>query len=195
MNRKVNRGYFQTVNPYIEATTKRIKRSEFEEIIEKPLIFDNGDVMFYIGNNLFCLDGGGDDALDYKELEGEYIEIVIDSVIINKKISNAFNAIKESIAEDNKKYEQLQEVKKTYVMLDNKNGCYKIGVSNNPTYRESTLQSEKPYISLIMTKEDNIEKELHNKFNNKRIRGEWFSLSQEDLNDLLLTYGFSLINN
>jgi hypothetical protein len=46
-----------------------------------------------------------------------------------------------------------------------------------------------------MTKEDNIEKELHNKFNNKRIRGEWFSLSQEDLDELLLTYGFSLINN
>lgn len=78
-----------------------------------------------------------------------------------------------------------------YLMYDSKNNFYKIGISNNPVYREKTLQSEKPTIILIKSKcfpkrkiAEILEKTLHDTYSNKRIRGEWFSLNTEDINDI-----------
>lgn len=75
-----------------------------------------------------------------------------------------------------------------YLMYDNANGYYKIGMSNNPTYREGTLQSEKPTISLVACHKypsrkfaSAIEMALHNVFKDFHIRGEWYKLSNEDV--------------
>lgn len=78
-----------------------------------------------------------------------------------------------------------------YLMLDSVNNYHKIGISNNPEYREKTLQSEKPTIELISHKHyptrkiaESIEKALHESYKDKRIRGEWFILSEEDINNI-----------
>lgn len=78
-----------------------------------------------------------------------------------------------------------------YLMKDYTNGFYKIGISNNPEYREKTLQSEKPSIDLIASKEfplrliaESFEKALHKTFENKRLRGEWFNLDEIEANYL-----------
>lgn len=78
-----------------------------------------------------------------------------------------------------------------YLMLDTTNNYYKIGISNNPMYRERTLQSEKPTIELLCAKEypsrsiaEAFESSLHRVFSSKRIRGEWFSLSASDVEDI-----------
>ena len=78
-----------------------------------------------------------------------------------------------------------------YLMHDLKTNFYKIGISNSPTYREKTLQSEKPTIILIRSKRfpnrkiaEILEKTLHNTYINKRIRGEWFALDLEDITDI-----------
>jgi predicted GIY-YIG superfamily endonuclease len=75
-----------------------------------------------------------------------------------------------------------------YLMKDTSNGYYKIGISSKPEYREKTLQSEKPTIDLIETKSypsremaRAIELALHNLFKEKRLRGEWFSLDDTDV--------------
>lgn len=75
-----------------------------------------------------------------------------------------------------------------YLMQDLANGFYKIGISNNPEYREGTLQSEKPTIELICARQyptrtiaEAFEAALHNTFTNKRLRGEWFELSPQDV--------------
>jgi len=72
---------------------------------------------------------------------------------------------------------------KVYVMIDKNTGYYKIGRSSNPLKREKTLQSEKPTIELLFHHDARIsnEKELHDMFNNKRVRGEWFDLNGSDL--------------
>jgi len=69
-------------------------------------------------------------------------------------------------------------------MLNTRNGFYKIGESNLPKFREKTLQSEEPEVEIYasFTSEKCNEKILHERFSHKRIRGEWFSLSNEDLN-------------
>ena len=70
-----------------------------------------------------------------------------------------------------------------YMMKDDVNGFIKIGMSAKPQYREKTLQSEKPSIILIFKhkgyQED--EKKLHQMFDSKRIRGEWFDLAQDEI--------------
>lgn len=70
-----------------------------------------------------------------------------------------------------------------YIMLDEGTGSYKIGRSKNPQERESTLQSEKPTIVLLKTYKGMIKDEtfLHQFFEDKRGRGEWFNLDQNDL--------------
>jgi len=81
-----------------------------------------------------------------------------------------------------------------YLMLDRKNGYYKIGISNEPEWREKTLQSEKPSIKLIAAKKfvnrrmtANIEKALHDSYSHRRKRGEWFQLDQEDIDEIKIT--------
>lgn len=71
-----------------------------------------------------------------------------------------------------------------YLMIDQRTKLYKIGRSVNPKYRERTLQSDNPLIDLVFSKKAGQEHEtyLHEKFAEKRIRGEWFSLNSEDVN-------------
>ena len=70
-----------------------------------------------------------------------------------------------------------------YLMLNTRNGYIKIGKSKTPRFREKTLQSDEPEIELITfwKAPSCIKKELHTTFKNKRIRGEWFDLSFQDL--------------
>ena len=81
-----------------------------------------------------------------------------------------------------------------YLMVDTTNGFHKIGISNKPEYREGTLQSEKPTIELVCAKQypsrliaSTIESSLHTASNDKRLRGEWFDLNEQEVNDIKLT--------
>jgi Meiotically up-regulated gene 113 len=98
------------------------------------------------------------------------------------KLSNTVD-ISELIANHSKSNTDLTVCKyKTYPMRDTLRGFYKIGKSKNPTIREGTLQAEVPTIELLHVIHDDIELYLHEKFNSKRLRGEWFDLSEADVN-------------
>ena len=109
-------------------------------------------------------------------------------------------ALKECGWESKQKIEQQEGTKSelkdsicyVYLMYDEANGFYKIGISNKPKYREHTLQSEKPTIVLIKAKEfpirpiaEAFEVALHKTYESKRIRGEWFKLDQNDVDALI----------
>lgn len=79
-----------------------------------------------------------------------------------------------------------------YLMRDIANNSYKIGISNNPKYRERTLQSEKPTIEKLAAKKypsrtiaRTIEASLHKVYQDKRIRGEWFSLDRREVDEII----------
>lgn len=87
---------------------------------------------------------------------------------------------------------------KTYLMRNNRNGYIKIGRSVKPQFREKTLQSEEPDIELLAVTDRDCEKQLHKKYKDKRVRGEWFDLSEDDIkylteSILLSGMGFKLI--
>jgi hypothetical protein len=81
-----------------------------------------------------------------------------------------------------------------YLMEDKANNFFKIGISNKPDFREKTLQSEKPSIEMVCFKKyptrrmaESFEKALHRSFKDKHIRGEWFNLSVDEINEIVET--------
>lgn len=83
--------------------------------------------------------------------------------------------------------------KKTYLMRDSNTGYTKIGMSVNPRQRECTLQSEKPTITLFRVCDTLVEKELHSRYAVKRVRGEWFDLTEADIERICNDYQFKEI--
>lgn len=55
--------------------------------------------------------------------------------------------------------------------------------AENPGYRERTLQAENPTVELIWKAKGTMRDEaaLHEMFKEKRVRGEWFLLSEDDI--------------
>lgn len=72
-----------------------------------------------------------------------------------------------------------------YLMRNNRNLFTKIGFSKNPSFRERTLQSEEPDIEIIFQCPGTIELEgeCHYRFSAYRVRGEWFRLSEIDIEE------------
>jgi hypothetical protein len=113
--------------------------------------------------------------------------------IIYEEIPNYTPIKKENILKDESN-EKTNEICFVYLMVDKVNLYYKIGISNNPVWREKTLQSEKPTIELLAAKKFvnriialSFEKALHNSYAKNRIRGEWFNLNEKEVIDLKTT--------
>lgn len=68
-----------------------------------------------------------------------------------------------------------------YIMKDSTHNFLKIGFSNNPVYRESTLQGERPTITLVGKWKGtmNDEQTCHRILAKYRKRGEWFDISEQ----------------
>ena len=123
----------------------------------------------------------------------------ISSFAFQKFIKDFKKAIKDNVPTelDRKQIDSSSILPKScfvYLMVDTANNLHKIGISNNPKYREHTLQSEKPTIELLCAKEfptriiaEAIESALHKAYANKRIRGEWFNLDATDIADIKQT--------
>lgn len=75
-----------------------------------------------------------------------------------------------------------------YLMVDSHTNYVKIGFSISPDKRERTLQSEKPTIKLLHIFSENHERHLHNKYKQKRVRGEWFNLTEKEVNHIIKNY-------
>ncbi len=70
-----------------------------------------------------------------------------------------------------------------YLIEDFRNKTFKIGRSKTPARRERTLQSEVPQVAMRFSipADESHERQLHEYFQNKRLRGEWFALTNDDL--------------
>ena len=143
---------------------------------------------------------------------GTHIDIDIQSHVMNKDvcpiiIKNMFIKLVEEISKFDSSYslEKLENIKEStsfstikedpcfvYLMHDEAKGFYKIGMSNNPVYREGTLQSEKPTIKSIASHKypsrkfaSALEAALQNLYSNLHVRGEWYRLRDEDVNEII----------
>ncbi len=70
---------------------------------------------------------------------------------------------------------------------------YKIGISDNTENRLSTLQTGVPFElklikSVYVTKAIEAERYLHSLYEAKRVRGEWFNFTDNELDDVIGKY-------
>jgi predicted GIY-YIG superfamily endonuclease len=112
------------------------------------------------------------------------------------KIKEALKANKVKVSEERKGLKRVQSKYKKgsgYVYLIKCEGVnyYKIGISKStPKNRLSNLQSGCPfkldYVTIVHCDHYSlIEAQLHRKYRDKNIRGEWFELSPTDLIDVI----------
>lgn len=90
---------------------------------------------------------------------------------------------------------QKKEIGEKFVYVAQCDCYYKIGIAYNLESRINTLQVGNPYkidfyTCLKTKKAKEIEKKLHKLFEKKRLRGEWYELSEEDLNTILSTFEY-----
>lgn len=76
-----------------------------------------------------------------------------------------------------------------YLMQDLDTGCHKIGKSKDPNgrlYQLTKQDTKQPTVNNYEIVEawwapERTENEMHSRFHQRRVRGEWFQLSEEDL--------------
>lgn len=145
----------------------------------------------------------GDESLDLKPKNEtvtfsfklyfqKYIKALGECGVNIENLSTINEPVKHHVNESNN--ESIDSSCFVYLMKDESNGFYKIGISNKPEYRERTLQSEKPTIVLLCAKKfpsrviaEAIESALHKAYGYKRLRGEWFELDEKDIKEIKIT--------
>ena len=134
--------------------------------------------------------------LDYKDIEAiikglqNFLEVTSQEAIDNfnnakekrQKIQNEFQS------KNHKNKDKPVENKGIVYLLKIENKPqYKIGVTNNLNRRLKQISPKMPFeLKVIHTIKDNqiykLEEKLHNKFKDKKIKGEWFKLNDNDVN-------------
>ena len=95
--------------------------------------------------------------------------------------------IEETFYVDGKEHWKKKKTGNVYLMKNARNGYIKIGFTKNkPEFREKTFQSEEPEVELIKDWKGTMldEEKLHEKFTDKRLRGEWFDLNADDIKQI-----------
>lgn len=79
-----------------------------------------------------------------------------------------------------------------YLARDNRNQAIKIGYSTQPKVRERTLQSEQPDITFVAGFRGSSweEQRLHRQYEHKRRRGEWFNLTEDDIQSIVERFAY-----
>lgn len=80
----------------------------------------------------------------------------------------------------------------TYLAIDELSKDIKIGKTFDVRKRESVLRCANPRLSIIAYVKGDIERCLHERFSDKRSIGEWFSLSDNDIDSVIDEYDFIL---
>jgi len=153
--------------------------------------YENGQMEFkknykdYLPNGFFTYwyeSGVMKSKGNYKDgvVNGRYIQWNEDGVI-EYRIGHQNNPT------EDKKNKKAKKNGNVYLMKNIRNGYTKIGfTTKHPTFRERTLQSQEPEVELLNYWKGNMqdEEDLHNQFDEKRERGEWFNLNEDDIQEI-----------
>jgi len=179
------RSFEQSLRIYLITNGKTLKDNARTYLFDSEPYVKLTDILplnTYILLSSWCVSGHCSSMVEFNNetfLSIDYFRVVKNEEDFEKEMKENSNNKSEKIL-----------LQKTYVMIDHNTGFYKIGKSKNAIEREKTLASEKPTIELVLVCENNIETNLHKKFREKRIRGEWFDLQADDILELIEKYEF-----
>ena len=136
----------------------------------------------------------------YTHLESAYIKsdaaqnsykLLLDMVTEEK---NEYTNIRKSFINSLIQTNTLVSGQKTYLIYDDITQKFKIGKSYNPYKREKTLCSDRCSIYLVAYCDYDIESVLHSMYSEYRVRGEWFSLSTNQVHYIIDYFGMKITN-
>jgi len=153
---------------------KSVSSWYYENLCDDIYFFRPKNISFRPSNDFHTCNGD-----ERPTVKGEILDSDLNQIKYGSDVSVYITDIKK-VEKPKKLHSKFTKV---YVMIDKNTGYYKIGRSVNPERREKTLQSEKPTIEMLFNHDARVkdEKELHDMFKDKRIRGEWFDLNGSDL--------------
>ena len=139
------------------------------------------------------------------ELLGDIFDSMLESVQdeVERRLDLARSANRYSSSYENVDRDLRIELGETVVddlcesrylyLFRHQNGLTKIGYSKDPHRREKTIQAEDPRIHMLATRPGTSDQErrLHKIFAEKRVRGEWFDLNENDVDRLFWICGFN----
>jgi hypothetical protein len=175
-------------------TVQDIKSLATNKLVKWNLINDEGIVVVEGTFPFYYRHYSGLKSDIYKEMEQEVFQDFFASYL---SLYDEIRGDEDYKVDDEAENEDVTQSSSTcyvYLMVDTTNNFHKIGISNNPKYREHTLQSDKPTIELLCAKEypsraiaEAFESALHRVYSSKRIRGEWFKLDPSDIEEIKQT--------
>ena len=187
------KGFFLELKPSQNYRNELV--SLFSSFITKKFIGENQDIFEDIFNTF-----QQSQTVMYEKLGFNVIDDTINNCKGDLAIKSAGKGIvflplirKENISIEPINLQKIRALKESehfvYLMYNKSNAYYKIGRTKNKSsleYREKTLQAQEPevYTIDVWIVSENFEKKLHSKFSNKRKRGEWFELSNNDIIEL-----------
>lgn len=126
--------------------------------------------------------------IDLKQFEGKGATMMVNSKRGFKMIEliDKVELLRAFFNQQDVESENSEQSSFVYLMVNTQTSLIKIGTSKNPSFRERTLQSREPEVHLIAKWKcaKVVEKELHEKYKMKRVRGEWFRLKLKDINEI-----------
>lgn len=169
---------------------KVAKRYVSKEEVKEFLYPQKFEGMFYVDEEIFLKvqDGTGISLLDIWFMDSYLIGCQNYSLNVRGKTylsSTAIFFLKESQQTIFESFKKGKLKSQTYLLWDSISGYYKIGKSIAPSKRIQHLSSGSPNLTVLMSCKENIETKLHRKFSSKRIKGEWFNLSECDLLEII----------
>ena len=118
-------------------------------------------------------------------VKGNGFNVFLDEILVGRVVDEMglLLALKlADIAREEREYD-------TYIVRDFRTGKRKIGRSTNIQARLADLQISSPNLlelELLITKD--VEKELHDKYEEKRDNGEWFNINEKDVHMIHIRY-------
>jgi hypothetical protein len=158
--------------------------------------FDNID--YHNLNTLFPFEMN---LVDFLQIESKYQEFSYCPICGEKLEKGLLKKIVETEIESYRQtFERVVPIKRNikttnrkcdgvgYVYLIKMDSHYKIGISKNPKRRLKAFSTMPQQLEVILTAKVNdyarIEEELHEKYKEKRVRGEWFELDDLEVKEI-----------
>lgn len=131
------------------------------------------------------------DIQDFKNLIKLLKNSIKHSEILNNYINEENNKTSEAVRNSPRKEKEKPVLKSgfIYIIKCNHTGLFKIGSTtrNNPSVRIAELKTSNPSVEeYLVFKSDNIKEEryFHQQFESKKVSGEWFKLSELDIEEV-----------
>lgn len=104
-----------------------------------------------------------------------------------------FEKCTDSIRITNRNKKDRSTEYQTYIFHDKNNNAIKIGKTANILRRHKQIATSNPFAKLIAIRDDDIEKELHNKYKHLNIALEWFKADEKTVQEIIHQYKFKKV--